>query len=346
MTIPSRPAPAPPATQNSNTRFSSQQPSRYTPTTNWDDSPFDAGMQATNQAQQSTFNRVKKPPPPRPPPPKINQSLPAPKKPPQSVNILSNLFGSSKSKQQSTITSVANPVSNNQRGGRLQNFIQPKVPPKLPAPPPTNHHHHNRYQAMGATQPQLVPPPQQTENVQLISFDSPPDSPTLTQKSNANSDCVSIDSFSSDSNYSSPHNESASASQAESGFEDDFSVQSSRSNSGGGFKASPWEVSGDPFSQPPAQPVKTPKVQPMPKSMSVGGSSFFSTFDSGRSSTASRHQTDEFLDPLCNGRTLIKTAPVITRPTIIKPKILTAKPGAGARSQAVGTNVSVSFYFL
>lgn len=99
MTIPSRPAPPPPppTTNKMGGSFRQQQQkitttatSRYAPTTNWDDKPFDG----TTGIQQ---NRVKKMPPPRPPPPKQNVTL---KKSgsSQSVNILSSLFGAKKNR--------------------------------------------------------------------------------------------------------------------------------------------------------------------------------------------------------------------------------------------------------
>lgn len=100
MTIPSRPAPPPPppttTTNKMGGSFRQQQQqqqtatSRYAPTTNWDDKPFDG----TTGIQQ---NRIKKMPPPRPPPPKPNAIL---KKSgsSQSVNILSSLFGAKKNR--------------------------------------------------------------------------------------------------------------------------------------------------------------------------------------------------------------------------------------------------------
>lgn len=175
MTIPSRPAPPPP--QASSNRAAN----RYSPATNWDDTPFGSSAVAP---------QVKKAPPPRPPPPKV---VPALKKPgqAQSINILSNLFG-----QKRGGSTNKPPVS--------QKPVLMKLPPPPKLPPP------NGYGSLATT----------TTNSELISFDSPPSSPTFTQKSC--SDCISVDSFSSDSNYSSPNN--GNMSQAESGFEDDFVV--------------------------------------------------------------------------------------------------------------------------
>lgn len=121
---PSRPAPAPPPPPGSG----NPNPHRYTPTTNWDDSPFDT----------PSSELPRKVPPPRPPPPRVQPSpveattkgkgLPFKKATPQSVNILSNLFGSR------SVNSKAATGSG----------------PKLPPPPATLKKHH-QYQV---TQPQ------------------------------------------------------------------------------------------------------------------------------------------------------------------------------------------------
>lgn len=126
--VPSRPAPAPPPSGNSH---------RYTPTTNWDDSPFDAPQS-------------RKVPPPRPPPPRVQPSpiestwsngssasgakskglgAPFKKATPQSVNILSNLFGSRGS---------------NANNAKVANGQGPKLPP--PPPALKKHHHHTNVQ--------------------------------------------------------------------------------------------------------------------------------------------------------------------------------------------------------
>lgn len=126
--VPSRPAPAPPPPS-----IAANSTHRYTPTTNWDDSPFD-----TAESHQS-----RKVPPPRPPPPRVQPSpvestwsnnngakskvlgIPFKKATPQSVNILSNLFGSRSGGSSS--------------GSKTQGL-------KLPPPPPTlkkQHHHTN-----------------------------------------------------------------------------------------------------------------------------------------------------------------------------------------------------------
>lgn len=126
--VPSRPAPAPPPPSS----IAANSTHRYTPTTNWDDSPFDT------ESHQS-----RKVPPPRPPPPRVQPSpvestwnnsngakskvlgIPFKKATPQSVNILSNLFGS--------------------RSGGSSSGSKTQVL-KLPPPPPAlkkTHHHTN-----------------------------------------------------------------------------------------------------------------------------------------------------------------------------------------------------------
>ena len=97
MTIPSRPAPAPPPPG------SNGNPHRYTPTTDWDDRPFENAAVQKSSAASGIYKKV---PPPRPPPPKANptaggagfQALKKSSQPPQSINILSNLFGTKRSK--------------------------------------------------------------------------------------------------------------------------------------------------------------------------------------------------------------------------------------------------------
>lgn len=294
MTIPSRPAPAPPKNNvnrtnqnhnNSSSHYgatSSTTSARYTPTTNWDDTPFENDyfeMPSTNIVQS------KKSAPPRPPPPKF--SAQALKKPTQqtSINILSNLFG--KPKQQTTSTKSGN------YGTTATTKLTPfsTVPPKLPAPPNSSSHHH-QYGTSAAI----------NESVELISFDSPPHSPTFTQKSI--SDCTSsIGSFNSDTTNCSPQN-GGNVSQGESGFEDDFT-------SSIGYVNTAWD-NNDPFSPPPKPTV-------MQKPLNVGGSSFF-IFDKNKK----RNIPVVIDDPLCNGKSLLPPQPALIRPTIIKP--FTSKP--------------------
>lgn len=285
MTIPSRPAPPPPQSVHTQNRQHSssinQTQSRYG-STNWasfDNNLFD---QPTDIVQNK-----KNPPPPRPPPPKVS-SQPF-KKPsqPTSVNLLSNLFG--KAKLNGTKPSTTH-TSNTSRS------VTPNEIPKLAAPPSSTVSH-------DASQ-------------ELISFDSPPNSPTLTQKSN--SDCNSINSsFSSDSNNYIPHN--GRTSQPESGFEDDFS-----------FGKDPWDTN-DPFSPLPYDvPKSTASYQ---KPVTIGSTSFYSYDLYGSGSAKS---SADFVDPLCNGKSLLSKEPVLTKPTIIKPAITKPKPKLNSSYQNKG----------
>lgn len=300
MTIPSRPAPPPPkpTAAGSTSRSASQlshsassaaafgrrdqslaNQARYS-TTSWDDdtfmtSPFGDELNPTNSRP------TKRLPPPRPPPPKLTTTKssqpPLLRKPtqPQSVNILSNLFGG---------VGLGGGASRRTSNGAAKSTVQHKVPPKLPPPPQ-------------ATTPAAT--------AELIDFNSPPSSPTLTQKSN--SDCVSVDSFSSDSNYS-PHN--GFSSQPESGFEDELSGDTYST----AHNTDPWD---DPFTvradvgARPAKPVIAQKP------------TFFTNPTSVNSSGGkpSPQRSVEFYDPLCNGKSLLPPTPVLQMPTIIKPTI-------------------------
>uniref|UniRef100_A0A1L8DM84 Putative sorbin and sh3 domain-containing protein n=1 Tax=Nyssomyia neivai TaxID=330878 RepID=A0A1L8DM84_9DIPT len=289
MTIPSRPAPAPPQQ-----RSSGASQLRYTPTTDWDDSPFDMAA-GVSQGGSGDFGR--KVPPPRPPPPKGAKPPLKKSGQPQSVNILSNLFGV-------TGRRAKTPPTKATVGPHIGALKLP--PPKIHPPQATT-----RYQSAAPS------------DVQLIDFNSPPSSPTFTQKSN--SDCVSVDSFSSDSNYS-PNN--GHSSQAESGFEDDFAsadiLQSNRDA---------WRDAVDPFTSPPVcQNYVGPKIRPPVAQKPIvlaGASSFYGV----NSSTSHVKQiTAKFDDPLCNGKTLVAPTPTVTAPTIIKPTIA-PKPSGLVRTK-------------
>uniref|UniRef100_A0A0K8TM41 Putative sorbin and sh3 domain-containing protein n=1 Tax=Tabanus bromius TaxID=304241 RepID=A0A0K8TM41_TABBR len=303
MTIPSRPAPPPPTQQRQNAgaapnlvvklpppptsaangrdRVPTPKPSsitrkfpsartRYAPVTNWDDQPF--GAEAANKAA------YKKVPPPRPPPPKVlltngsnyeSSVLKKPGGPPQSVNVLSSFFGKKK------------PPLAKKPTQKLPPFTLPVV----------SSNQTNQF-SLGSYQPQS----QSNKEGLLISFDSPPSSPTFTQKSN--SDCVSVDSFSSDSNFSSPHN--GSISQTESGFEDDFTS--------------------------PTDPFESIRTEPMYDNASKAINDYQTTAPIRNISAINRISND---NPLCNGKTLLPPPPALVAPTIIKPKSVqnsTVKP--------------------
>lgn len=305
MTIPSRPAPPPPQAASNKT-------TRYSPATNWDDTPFSPppssmGMVSSRPAPPLTGNQLsmkpKKAPPPRPPPPKV---VPALKKPgqPQSINILSNLFGQKRNHASKAIANV-------QKGQ-----VPMKLPPPPKQPPPLHQQTTGHYGSIGST-----PSNNAQSNANgaefLISFDSPPSSPTFTQKSC--SDCISVDSFSSDSNYSSPNN--GNMSQAESGFEDDFVSQHEHQRSKATTPASStaatpsssamkdlWDLS-DPFGMPPpAASTSTSNIYAPLSSATIRAPA-----------VNSKLYASEFVDPLCNGKSVAPKVQTVAMPTIIKP---------------------------
>lgn len=332
MTIPSRPAPPPPQ-RNPNA------PSRYTPTTDWDFCAFDSSSTSASQpvvgGNQQCFPppqqnvKAKKPPPPRPPPPKVSTAPTAPlKKPnqPQSINILSSLFGHKRGSNGAAMT--ASKPSNYTAVSHQKHSINLKLPPP-PAGSGSSTKHISNHTAFaesvqqsntiyGSFVQQSVrsagtgTATATSAEMQLISFDSPPSSPTFTQKSC--SDCISVDSFSSDSNYSSPNN--GNMSQAESGFEDDFVACASSSNNRHNRAGSntPWgDV--DPFDGGPITSNATP------------GPVIYGTIPLASSATAqirtplinSKLQQSDFVDPLCNGQSVLPKLPTLSMPTIIKP---------------------------
>lgn len=165
---------------------------RYSPVTNWNDDPFGADVfEPTPQFGQ------KKKPPPRPPPPKVSKQPDVPAKPSHFIRkptVLTSLL-SRKSK-----TAVNQSSATNQTFTDLGSEVDPnKMFPRC-----------ERVNIQTGT---------------LIDFSSPPSSPTFTTRSS--SDGVSVDSFGSDATTSTNHHNAfsgGSASQAESGFEDDFDL--------------------------------------------------------------------------------------------------------------------------
>ncbi|CAG9805003.1 unnamed protein product [Chironomus riparius] len=244
-----------------------------------------------------------KPKPPRPPPPRVTDQKPAAKEP---MRIFSNLFGASKK-------------SSNKSNEKLSQ-MEVKLPlPRLPPPTSTSVRQNQNFTTLSST----------VTAAQLINFDeSPPESPVgFIKKSNTGgSDSVSIDSFC--STNSSPNNfglNSGTTSQAESGFEDDFSVSDFKVSSRAASRSTTF--SNDPFdcldefsSSTKNQPVKTnnfgnirnlkPLIQPKP--VSIGNTNFYSTSNSSAPSPAN------FDDTLSNGKNLVKPQ-ILSMPTIIKP---------------------------
>lgn len=368
MTIPTRQAPPPPVNSQFNRNFalsatpaqgtqrnratngitaatsSSNNPSRYTPTTDWDDKPFTNdlfepwGSASTRQAPAPPGNkavpapqvRQKKLPPPRPPPPRVSSKGPAPKKPSSlhSNTILANLLSRARLSK-----STPKPATTTNSGNTH----------KMPAPPVPPQPNNGGYGAINwsanlknsasfsSTTSAASSGIASSTTKELISFDSPPSSPTFTQKSN--SDCVSVDSFSSDSNYS-PNN--GFSSQAESGFEDDFALTPSQPRSTRSTPIDPFDLLEDPFTAPrPTAQTNTafnhskPAVAQKPMVNVVGNASFFTTgmnhtvSSSSLSSMGSASGFNRYgpvpHDTLCNGKNLIEPPPSRALPTIIRP---------------------------
>lgn len=184
MKGPSRPAPATPGLGVN----------RYSPITNWNDDPFGADLFEPAPLVQ------KKMPPPRPPPPKVNKQPDVPVKPSHFVRrptVLSSLLSRKKN--------ITNHNSNdNQNLNTLLTDVSSEADPNKVFP---------------KCEPKII------QTGTLIDLSSPPSSPTFTTRSS--SDGLSVDSFGSDATTSTNHNNAnngGNASQAESGFEDDFDL--------------------------------------------------------------------------------------------------------------------------
>ncbi|XP_017067232.1 actin cytoskeleton-regulatory complex protein pan1 [Drosophila eugracilis] len=271
---------------------------RYTPATNWDDDPFGGNGN----------DRFKKMPPPRPPPPKVlvnGQNMAKSSSSTASAaaggsKLISNIFHRKKSTSTASAAATKAAAENRVYGLSSGNAGTPNYSSTSSASSAafnvdwnaawntatttTSSSSHSSHYAC-----------QQMADTQLISFDSPPSSPTFTQKSN--SDCVSVDSFSSDSNFSSPNN--GSVSQPESGFEDDYH----RSRPSTQSPLDPWEAVD---------------------SINHGG---VDTFGSAPVRQTYQLQARSSDNPLCNGKSLLPPTQSLTMPTIIKPKI-SQKPKA------------------
>lgn len=165
----------------------------------------------------------------------------------------------------------------------------------------------------------ILPPPKSNPHninsptvASLIDFSSPPSSPTLTTRSS--SDGLSVDSFGSDITSSTGNGNmnlnGGNSSQAESGFEDDFDLFSNKTSANSVDSSDPWG-GFDPFS-PPKNKVKTNVTQPI--------------YDS------------DFLDPLCNGKTVMPKVQTHKIPTIIRPK--PARPKAPKNSVLLSNTLS------
>uniref|UniRef100_A0A336LME0 CSON011085 protein n=1 Tax=Culicoides sonorensis TaxID=179676 RepID=A0A336LME0_CULSO len=320
MVIPTRQAPPVPTQNRGFTISNNNQSSRYTPTTDWDDNPFDAwtpkqsqaapiynqSQQHQQQQQQQQQLKVKKQAPPRPPPPKTGFKPAVPLKKPSTVHsntILANLLSRARlSKPSSKQTSSKNSAP---------------LPQSI-APASSCNKIINNYGTLTLKQSASFSSTSSSitsnNEVKLISFDSPPSSPTFTQKSN--SDCVSVNSFSSDSANYSPNNGFSS----ESGFEDDFVLDNKITSTYKPMPAvDPFDMLDEAFTPTMNTGIKPPIAQ---KPVNVGNTSFYAF--SGNASSInpnnSKKPTDNY-DPLCNGKDLIKPSSVVApkMPTIIRP---------------------------
>ncbi|XP_017104955.2 uncharacterized protein l(3)05822 [Drosophila bipectinata] len=282
---------------------------RYTPATNWDDDPF----------VSNGNDRFKKMAPPRPPPPKVlvnGQKMAATSTSTAAtngggINLISNIFHRKKST--STAVAAASKAAAQNRVYGLSSGHSEATATVSACGTSAASYNDGDWNAAWNTATTVSTTTTSTNNSKshyasqqmstvtegaLISFDSPPSSPTFTQKSN--SDCVSVDSFSSDSNFSSPNN--GSVSQPESGFEDDYH----RSRPSTQSPLDPWEAV-DTFGH------VGPGVD------SFGTAPVRQTYQSVQSRSSD--------NPLCNGKSLLPPTQSLTMPTIIKPKI-SAKPKA------------------
>ncbi|GBP04772.1 SH3 domain-containing protein 19 [Eumeta japonica] len=356
MTLPTRPAPAPPgsraqfAAANANAsleqlRLQLQQQQQLQRSQQnvivpnplcacnelGDDSPFDNLAGSTGGGVMSTRPQIqlngnyKKQPPPRPPPPKVLPKKGAAPTPPmqQSTNLLTNIFHL---KKKSSRAPTSNNAPSRVYGSATYGTTTSSSSKTLMKTSTTNNGYltssslstdwnsawnttttNYNSSAMQAAQQTTI-----TE-AQLISFDSPPSSPTFTQKSN--SDCLSVDSFSSDSNFSSLNN--GSVSQPESGFEDDFSARSRPATTS---PLDPWETL-DAFGHTDTIATSTSGTTFQPRYGSIGTAPVRNLC-----TINTRIQTNSD-NPLCNGKSLLPPAPALNMPTIIKPKI-SQKPKA------------------
>lgn len=200
---------------------------RYSPVTNWNDDPF-----CSEVFEPTPMYTQKKKPPPRPPPPKVNKKPEVTAKPSHFM------------RRPTVLTSLLNRKNKN------------VVNQSLPSTNITD------FSEVDSTK--IFPRCEHT-NIQtaaLIDLSSPPSSPTFTTRSS--SDGISVDSFGSDATTSTSNRNAISggnASQAESGFEDDFDIfltsrkQMSKEDTMEDFSTV------DPFSP---QPVNKPPIMKKP----------------------------------------------------------------------------------
>ncbi|XP_047511927.1 uncharacterized protein LOC125054210 [Pieris napi] len=223
MKGPTRPAPVPPGAIVH----------RYSPVTNLNDDPFGSEV-----FEPSPMYSQKKKPPPRPPPPKINKQPEVPAKP---IHFM---------RRPTVLTSLLNRKNKNIVN---QSNVNPSSISTTNFTDFSEVDNNKMFSKCERTN---------TQTATLIDFSSPPSSPTFTTRSS--SDGISVDSFGSDATTSTSNRNAISggnASQAESGFEDDFDLflttrkQISKEDTLDDFSTI------DPFSP---QPVNKPPIMKKP----------------------------------------------------------------------------------
>lgn len=242
---------------------------RYSPVTNWNDDPFGADVFEPNPQ----FIQKKKPPP-RPPPPKVSSK-------PNDVPLKPSHFVRRPTVLSSLMSRKNRTNPNNQSNNVMCHAADAEFSSELE----TN----------------KIFPKCDLKNVQtatLIDFSSPPSSPTFTTRSS--SDGLSVDSFGSDATTSTNHHNlinGGNASQAESGFEDDFELfLHSR-------KVIPKDdtlddfTTVDPFSPP--QPISKPPI--MKKPIIISREPF-------------QNMNNQLTTPTLKGPTIIRAKPARPRP--------------------------------
>ncbi|XP_050672434.1 uncharacterized protein LOC126970519 isoform X1 [Leptidea sinapis] len=232
---------------------------RYSPVTNWNDDPFSADV-----FEPSPVFAQKKKPPPRPPPPKVLKQPNIPSKP---IHFM---------RKPTVLTSLLNRKSKPEVNQVIVSNLNSDVDAQKLFPKCVN------------------------SNIQtgtLIDLSSPPSSPTFTTRSS--SDGISVDSFGSDATTSTNHRNALSgsnASQAESGFEDDFDFFSSSRK-----QMSKEDTFDDFTSLDPFSPVNKPLIMKKPL--------LKDPFES------SANLTNQYSSvPSLNGPTIIRAKPARPKP--------------------------------
>ncbi|XP_030374497.1 SH3 domain-containing protein 19 [Scaptodrosophila lebanonensis] len=292
---------------------------RYTPATNWNGAPFGSAFGDGGSSAATSNGNFKKVPPPRPPPPKVQSTTNGRKASAPNAgsgsSLITSIFHRKKSTTSTSMVAASKAAAQNRVYGLSSGHATTSNASSTVASTTITNSNYD-WNAAWNSAPTITATAATTTaasttassgcatEAQLISFDSPPSSPTFTQKSN--SDCVSVDSFSSDSNFSSPNN--GSVSQPESGFEDDYHARSRPATTS---PLDPWEVVDNTAYAFDGIYANTQQMQSI-----------------GTAPVRQLQQPSRSVDnPLCNGKSLLPPPPSLTMPTIIKPKI-SAKPKA------------------